>query len=240
MPKRSSCGALHRSLHPRQHDRHSSRPLVGSLRMLLLQCPMHSCMLVSPVRQPTSSHVPIGHLQVDRRTMGDASCSAALLARRRQMMNLATELACSHFSSLKARCGSRSLLRKRSSTISTHCNSRYQASSAPTAATMQPSSCLRTVVWATVLDSNGGLGEEFGPQASSELSSFATPPRRMLRTAQHVCSSSCYAYTARHTVTAMEKLFMCAQSCSLLMAQRCSGAYAGAWQQAAGHTTSAG
>jgi hypothetical protein len=37
------------------------------------------------------------------------------------------------------------------------------------------------------IDSEDDLGEEFGPQASSELSSFATPPRRMLRPTQQVC-----------------------------------------------------
>ena len=36
-------------------------------------------------------------------------------------------------------------------------------------------------------DSDGDLDREFGPQASSELSSFATPPRRVLRTAPQVC-----------------------------------------------------
>lgn len=39
------------------------------------------------------------------------------------------------------------------------------------------------------IDSDGDLDREFGPQASSELSSFATPPRRVLRTAQQVGSS---------------------------------------------------
>ena len=37
-------------------------------------------------------------------------------------------------------------------------------------------------------DSEGDLHDEFGPQASSELSSFAMPPRRMLRTVQQACS----------------------------------------------------
>jgi hypothetical protein len=39
------------------------------------------------------------------------------------------------------------------------------------------------------IDSDGELDREFGPQASSELSSFATPPQRVLRPTQQVCSA---------------------------------------------------
>ena len=46
-------------------------------------------------------------------------------------------------------------------------------------------------------DSDGDLGNDFGLQASSELSSFATPPRRVLRTAQQVRSS--HMFHAMHT-----------------------------------------